>query len=96
MSAGNVFLGVLTGVAIGATLGVLFAPDKGSATRTKISQKSQGYVDDLSAKFDEIVKGLAEKIESVTDEATQLAKEGKHKVDEAASRTAARVGDGMR
>ena len=36
MKAGKVFLGVLAGVAAGAVLGILFAPDKGSKTRKKI------------------------------------------------------------
>ena len=84
MSSGNVLLGVLAGVAIGATLGILYAPDKGSATRVKISQKSQDYADELSAKFDEIVKGLTEKIESVSEEAMLMTKNGKSKSDEVA------------
>jgi gas vesicle protein len=43
MSSGKVLLGVLAGVAVGATLGILFAPDKGSNTRKKITQKSDDY-----------------------------------------------------
>jgi gas vesicle protein len=36
MSSGKFFWGVLAGVAAGALLGVLLAPDKGSETRRKI------------------------------------------------------------
>ena len=38
MSTGKIVVGVLAGVAVGALLGVLFAPDKGSETRKKISK----------------------------------------------------------
>ena len=45
MSTGKVLLGVLAGVAAGAMLGILFAPDKGSNTRKKISKKGEDYAD---------------------------------------------------
>lgn len=36
MSSGKVVLGMLAGLAAGAVLGILFAPEKGSKTRRKI------------------------------------------------------------
>ena len=36
MSTGKLVVGVLAGVAVGALVGMLFAPDKGSETRKKI------------------------------------------------------------
>jgi gas vesicle protein len=53
MSTGKVILGTLAGLAIGATAGILFAPEKGSITRRQIRDKSDGYVDKLKSKFDE-------------------------------------------
>ena len=37
-NAGNTLVAVLTGVAIGAGIGILFAPEKGSKTRKKIKE----------------------------------------------------------
>jgi hypothetical protein len=45
MSSGKVLLGVLAGVAAGAFLGILFAPDKGLNTRKKIVKKGEDYAD---------------------------------------------------
>jgi gas vesicle protein len=45
---------LLAGAALGATLGVLFAPDKGSVTRKKLKDKADELGDKLSDKFDEM------------------------------------------
>ena len=46
MSKGNTIAGLLVGLAAGAALGVLFAPEKGSDTRKKIASKGRKRVDD--------------------------------------------------
>lgn len=68
MSTGKVLLGVLAGAAAGATLGILYAPDKGSNTRRKISQKSKVYKDELGEKFNEYIESVKEKFESMKEE----------------------------
>jgi gas vesicle protein len=69
MNTGKVFLGLLAGLAAGALLGVLFAPDKGSETRRKMSQKGKDFVDDVKNKYDDFVRGVNQKIDSVKEEA---------------------------
>ena len=44
-NSGKVITGVLVGTVIGATLGVLFAPKKGSKTRAIIANKSKDLGD---------------------------------------------------
>jgi gas vesicle protein len=68
MSTGKVLLGLLAGVAAGALLGVLFAPDKGTVTRKKIARKSDEYADGLTEKFNEFLDTLSEKFDDVKDE----------------------------
>jgi len=72
MESGKVFLGVLGGVAAGALLGILFAPEKGSKTRKKIMNKGKGYADELKGKFDEIKQDVNHRYESFIGEAKDM------------------------
>lgn len=67
---------LLIGAAAGATLGVLFAPDKGSNTRKKISKKTDDLIDQLNEKIDE----AKETISSMKEKAMGTADNIKNKV----------------
>jgi len=82
MNTGKVLLGILTGVAVGGVLGILFAPDKGSQTRKKISKKSGDYVDALKGNFNDFLDSVSEKFEKVKDDVSELAHHSKNKVKE--------------
>ena len=82
MNAGKVFLGVLVGVAVGATLGILFAPDKGSKTRKKIVRRKDEYVDDLEEKYNDLIGRITEKFDRLRGEAAQMVKHGKEEAEE--------------
>jgi gas vesicle protein len=55
---GNIITGIVSGLAVGATLGVLFAPDKGSKTRKKIKKTAKESKDALVEKTNEITEQL--------------------------------------
>ena len=82
MNKTNVAIGVLAGVAVGALLGVLFAPDKGSETRKKLSRKATDTADEVKDKFDALLEEFTEKFEAAKAEASQMYDRGRRKVEE--------------
>ena len=68
MSSGKVLLSLLAGVAAGALLGILFAPEKGSVTRKKMSKKAEEFGDGLKEKFNEFVDDITEKFGEVRED----------------------------
>lgn len=62
------FFALLTGVAAGATLGVLFAPEKGEETRKKVKKAAEDCIDKVKEKIDDFAantKSAAEESEPV-------------------------------
>jgi gas vesicle protein len=60
-------ISVIAGAAIGAALGILFAPDKGSVTRKKLKDKAEDLGDNLSDKYNVLkdeYKTLRDKMKS--------------------------------
>lgn len=82
MNTGKIVLGVLAGAAIGASLGILFAPDKGSNTRRKISQKGEDFIDGIKNKFNEYADNLKRGVEDLENEAENMADKGKAKAQQ--------------
>ncbi|MEI7660841.1 MAG: YtxH domain-containing protein [Bacteroidota bacterium] len=78
MRSGKILLGVLAGLAVGASMGILFAPARGSSTRRKISRKSDEYADELGEKFNEFAESIKDKFEKIRKDANAMAKSGKH------------------
>ena len=70
----NSFFGLLTGLAAGAVLGILLAPEKGEETRRKVREAAlDGYdelkdsLSDLGDKVGERTSGVRESLSSLKD-----------------------------
>ncbi len=67
-NSGNVLLALLTGAAIGAGIGILYAPDEGKKTRKKIKEKALEAKEDFTERLvhakDELTKTANEKREA--------------------------------
>ena len=82
MDNGKVLLGILAGVAAGATLGILFAPDSGVNTRKKILRKGEDYANGLNGRFNKLVNTLNEEVEDFKEELDQMVDSGIAKMEE--------------
>lgn len=82
MNTGNFLLGVLAGAAVGAIIGVLMAPDKGTETRKKVMKKGEDYTEALKDKFDDLVSSMTDKFETVKSDTKAMAHNGKARVNE--------------
>lgn len=96
MKSGKVLLGILAGVAGGAVLGILFAPEKGKRTRKNIMDKSSDYADDLKEKFNDYTNSMSKKYEKAWHEAEAIIAEGKLKYVELVGETKAKADEGMK
>jgi uncharacterized protein YjbJ (UPF0337 family) len=73
-NSGNFLLTFLAGAAAGAVIGLLYAPDKGSETRKKISEKSRELTDDLQETTNmaiDTINDLRERIMDVISDVTE-------------------------
>jgi gas vesicle protein len=63
-NTGNTLVALLAGVAVGAGIGILFAPDKGSKTREKIKDGYGDAKNNLINKLENVSKGIKNKFSS--------------------------------
>ncbi|WP_100612476.1 YtxH domain-containing protein [Confluentibacter lentus] len=82
MKTRNTVLGLLAGIAVGAALGVLLAPDKGENTRKKIVGKSKEAKDKLKKGFDDFLDTVSDKYSSIKEDGEELLNRGKEEAKE--------------
>lgn len=88
MKTGQFLAGAVVGLTAGAIIGVLFAPKKGSVTRRFIAQKSSNYAEEMKERFNESLKTVNQKIDSLKDEVKTMVKKGLLKSEEELRKTA--------
>jgi gas vesicle protein len=79
MKSAKIILGTLAGVAIGVQIGLLIAPEKGTTTRKKLTQKGEGYLKDINGQIDQFLKGMNEKMDKMNKNIAVVAEETKVK-----------------
>lgn len=71
---------LLIGTAIGAAIGILFAPAKGSETRKTIADKSGDLAGSLKDKFNEFIEGFSNEASAVKDKVKSKLEDGANHV----------------
>lgn len=85
-SSGNVLLAILTGAAIGAGIGILYAPDKGTKTRKKLKRKANEAQKEINSR-------LSNAKEQLTHTAASKRADFEQKLDETISNMSYKADD---
>jgi len=93
----SALLGILAGTAIGATLGILFAPDKGEATRKRIADEAANTKDVWSEKAvhlrDNLSSTVSEKRQTLDEKVENIMSDASHKADDIISTLEKKLSD---
>ncbi len=81
-SSNSTLIGILAGTAIGATLGILFAPDKGINTRNRIADETMAAKDRLTESALAAKESLANRAKHLRDNWVDTVAANKMTLDE--------------
>ena len=81
MKAGKILLGILSGAAAGAAVGLLFAPKKGTETRQRIADRSNEYMNGAKNKYNDVADNLSHRYDTVKSKVRGKSKQMENKMD---------------
>jgi len=84
-NVGKIVSSLLIGAAIGGILGILFAPEKGSKTRKKISGKTEDFTNSIKDKFNSFLEEAKSEFEEVKSKFEEVKEDTKDKAKDLAS-----------
>ena len=71
-NTGKIVGALLVGAAVGAALGILFAPNKGAETRKKLMAKGDDLSDAIKEKFSGLMQDIRNEVEQVKVKANHI------------------------
>jgi gas vesicle protein len=77
----NSLIAFLIGAGVGATLGILFAPDAGNNTRDKLSFKLSKYKKELEDLIEDLVEGKETHLNEAKTEGKRVISDAKNKAE---------------
>lgn len=78
---GALLLGAVTGIAIGAALGILFSPEKGVVMRKKLVNGSEDLSGAVKGKFRNFVQEVKKEVGALTGSVSQKIDEGVEEIN---------------
>jgi len=67
MKVGKLITGLVSGAAVGAAIGLLFAPKKGADTRKSITETGDSYLKGAKGRITDLSDSLNQKVEAIKE-----------------------------